>query len=1409
MRKKVLIFINLTFFLILLLISGNVYADSDETLKNTTRVYFSSEITKTYENGDCILLENYDSEGNKIYGLIDAGRYISKKDSEGNNSTVVKEFLKGHGVEKLEFFAITHSHGDHNGDALTVLDNFEIDTIYMKEFDEKWSPSGEQARYEDIIERAVAKNIKVVGVSYLSLKSSEISPSRSEDFINNTIDAKDELFESFYYNSDQDNNIIFRFGSSTIRIFNWEMFNEEGNQYITGVTTNTTREIDSDENNNSIAFLLTQGNKKAFFSGDMNNSDEDKANGRIGDEDRLKDAIGKVDLLKLGHHGYQYSNTENYINVLKPQYATITNDVGRAYKDIVNWMSENNVKYLYTTEDEYEVAATITNNDIYMGFGTTGVVKKINGQLYYVPENSKYKDYTKYLYKIEYQDKEVQVSSWNELKEIIDNNKKEIVSINDESKTCTLYRVIINLNEGGDWNADSTIEIENQQNIVLNTTENITMLRATSLKSTPLFLIKGCLDVGTENMVGKITIDGNKNNIDSSSTLIKIESGTLNLYNNAVLCNNMNKVTSRTRNSTTQAYTAFGSAIYSLDGGTINMYGGEIVGNSQDVVLTFTLPKEINHHYSYSTEGTGIYMINNSVFNMYGGKISNNESQNHSIVKTDTSYTNSRLNKIIEQKCNGVGIYAQFNSEVNLLGGEISGNTAKNCATALVSKATDTTKNTNVYSINGGIYGVGIFLAGSVLRISNDFVISNNEAELNSKITIDESTSVRGLVDSGVRGLSVYSYNSIVDIDGATIKNSNYENNTEVIKNGTIGSAGTSSASTSNLGGGLDITSNSIFHIKNLEVNNCNSQYGGGIYISAASGKISNSIIANNTAVGSGGGIFMDKNVDLELENTKIRGNKTVTGSGGGIYAYGNLNIFGSETLISNNTASTYGGGIMVKEKTILNDGEISNNTSTKYAGGGVRVDGTLVMNGGIIKNNNANTNGGGVDYNSTNAVFYKTGGIIENNVAGAQGNEIYPEDKISIDIVKPTLDTEEISGDWTNKDIVITIITRDDETGIKTVAVNDEIIARKSGTYEYTLSENGTYKVIVTDNAGNVEKKEFTISNIDKTSPVITGVVDEATYNSEIEINATDGLSGIKNVTLKKDGKVVNYNLGDKLTESGNYTILVEDNVSNESEISFIIDRSLKNDEIVIDGLSDEWSNENQKIKLTINNQVKDVKVNGEKIELQDKSYIIAVEENSSYIIDITDLDGNIITKAIQISNIDKNKPVVLGVTEGTTYNEKVILTLRDEESGISKKIITRNEEELDIEKITEEVHNNIEITENGKYKITVIDNAGNETTINFNIEIKPFVIDEGEIEPEKVPEEIEITSEDDGGKTETKETEIISEDDGGKNDNTRTLKILPYTGNEGRKILFIIIVITVSALIWKIKLKGYKDIK
>lgn len=222
--------------------------------------------------------------------------------------------------------------------------------------------------------------------------------------------------------------------------------------------------------------------------------------GILGDEDRLKDLIGKVDLLKLGHHGYEYSNTEDYINVLNPEYAVITNDIGKAYNVTLKWMENRNVNYLYTTTDETEIAATITENEVYLGLKTTGCVKKINGELCYIPKGTEYKDYTKIKYRVKYEEKKIDVSSWNELKQVIEENKNEIAKIDDEAKTCTLYKLILNLKSDGDWTATSTIEIEEQQDIVLNTTKPIVMLRSEDIKEEPIFLINGNLSIGSNDM---------------------------------------------------------------------------------------------------------------------------------------------------------------------------------------------------------------------------------------------------------------------------------------------------------------------------------------------------------------------------------------------------------------------------------------------------------------------------------------------------------------------------------------------------------------------------------------------------------------------------------------------------------------------------------------------------------------------------------------------------------------------------------------------------------------------------------------------------------------------------------------------------------------------------------------------
>ena len=83
----------------------------------------------------------------------------------------------------------------------------------------------------------------------------------------------------------------------------------------------------------------------------------DKEN--IEDEDRLKNIIGKVDLLKLGHHGYQYSNTNDYINILKPDYVIINNDTDCIFSETADYLEKNNINYLYSSYYKYEVSASI------------------------------------------------------------------------------------------------------------------------------------------------------------------------------------------------------------------------------------------------------------------------------------------------------------------------------------------------------------------------------------------------------------------------------------------------------------------------------------------------------------------------------------------------------------------------------------------------------------------------------------------------------------------------------------------------------------------------------------------------------------------------------------------------------------------------------------------------------------------------------------------------------------------------------------------------------------------------------------------------------------------------------------------------------------------------------------------
>ena len=1103
MIKKKIYIILLLSIVFCIYMSGNAYAKGET--KNITRAYFCSGILKNNASGDCILLENYDSNGNKVYGLIDTGNPIT--DADGNQLPVVKDYLENHGVTSLQFMLITHDHTDHIGNAVQVLENFNVDTLYIQEVDKAWSTNCQAELFEETIEKAVDRNVrKIIGISWSFLNQSKYSPNFSKALRNKIISnpSNQSRFEAF-----NETNTVFSFGSSTIQLLNWQLYDTNGNQYITGVTTDTTREVKG-ENNNSIVALLTQGNKKALFTGDLNNLDADEATGRLGDEDRLKDIIGDIDFLKAGHHGYSYSNTDNYLNTIKPEYVVITSAEDLATGRFEKWLVDNNVDYLYVGTDKYGVIATFTETEVFLGFETINTpFKFINGTNYYIAD--KYGNYHDVAYNIEYVDENIEkeANSWKELKEIIDSNKNEVAEIDDENKICKIYRLTVKL-KSGDWNANESIIVEKQQDIKLYTEDDINILRDANLKKS-LFETYGKLTLGTEDMTGSIILDGNKANVTSTSSLISVERGDLNLYKNITLCNNMNKVTKINYNgSNYKQYNAYGSGIYCSEG-TVNIYGAKVINNEQNIDLDsiVILPKAIKHNYQFRALGAGIY-ISKGKLNMYEGTVSGNKTINNSKIQTHTNYSIVEENGDVSQYSSGAGIYAS-GSDVNIEGGEILNNSITNNENTLIATSNNSKYSTNISSLNTNIFGVGLTASGGTIRISNNLNVSNNIAENNSRIEIQENTSINGTVSSKIVGQQVYiSTMNSAEINGLKIYGGNTINNAQIINNGNIGSDGTGEVDTEKTGGGLLLRSIKNMTINNAIVENCSSDKGGGIYTYSSKGTISNSEIKDNNAAIDGGGVYIfDKSSNIELDNLKINNNKAENGNGGGIYTNGTLKVSGENTLISGNKAKISGGGIVTTTRTELNDGTISDNRAETGSGGGIQVNGTLIMNGGTITKNTAKKTGGGIDF--TNGIVEKYGGTIEKNTAEIEGNDSYP--------------------DLSNKHK----ITYDYNKGIHTFATNSYIDT------DYKVNWDKDFTIETVLNIPELGKRYLIAGNYTKTSNTSKDLSLGITADNKIRVWINGAQRGITTGTISANTDIsiiFNWNASTKtytLTSTGN----------------------------------------------------------------------------------------------------------------------------------------------------------------------------------------------------------------------------------------------------------------------------------
>ncbi|MBO4893916.1 MAG: MBL fold metallo-hydrolase [Clostridia bacterium] len=105
------------------------------------------------------------------------------------------------------------------------------------------------------------------------------------------------------------------------------------------------------ENDNSLGVLLEKNGTKIFLAGDMDNY--------TGDESRLAPEIGKVNLLKVGHHSYSGSGTEDFISTLLPDTCVITNNTTGDFNVVSNIIKICRHDRIYVTGIENGVLAVV------------------------------------------------------------------------------------------------------------------------------------------------------------------------------------------------------------------------------------------------------------------------------------------------------------------------------------------------------------------------------------------------------------------------------------------------------------------------------------------------------------------------------------------------------------------------------------------------------------------------------------------------------------------------------------------------------------------------------------------------------------------------------------------------------------------------------------------------------------------------------------------------------------------------------------------------------------------------------------------------------------------------------------------------------------------------------------------
>lgn len=284
------------------------------------RIYFLNT-----KSADAILLE---SQGK--FALIDAAedsdnpRGFPELEYDGTEEYVLNCVKKiagdKNGKATLEFVLGTHAHSDHLGgfDTLILDEDITVNQAYIKEYD-----AGKITEYE-------------------------VRNWDNQEVYDQFITACEKRDVPVTHDIPQQS---FQFGKFQITFYN---------------TRPVQAEKPVGENESSVCTLVEKDDKRALLTGDLNNN--------IGGEDHLAAEVGKVDLLKAGHHGYEGSTTKAFALALDPDIAILTNTVHGMHKPVLRALNAAGAS-IYATKEHQGIVAEFVNGEIKLYDNIDGAVK--------------------------------------------------------------------------------------------------------------------------------------------------------------------------------------------------------------------------------------------------------------------------------------------------------------------------------------------------------------------------------------------------------------------------------------------------------------------------------------------------------------------------------------------------------------------------------------------------------------------------------------------------------------------------------------------------------------------------------------------------------------------------------------------------------------------------------------------------------------------------------------------------------------------------------------------------------------------------------------------------------------------------------------------------------------------------